>query len=48
MSTGRAAGQLCVSVDAGAVVVILDLGRPGDPPDPALVIAARESMEHRT
>jgi hypothetical protein len=48
MSTGRAAGQLCVSVDAGAVVVILDLGSPGDQPDPALIVTARESMEHRT
>jgi hypothetical protein len=47
MSTGRAAGQLCVSVDAGAVVVVLDLGRPDHQPDPALIIAARESIEHR-
>jgi hypothetical protein len=48
MSTGRAAGQLCVSVDAGAVVVMLDMGRPGQQPDLDLIVTARESMEHRT
>jgi hypothetical protein len=48
VSTGGAAGQLCASVDAGAVVILVEMARTGDQPDPGLIVTARESMEHRT
>jgi hypothetical protein len=48
MSTGGAAGQMCLSVDAGAVVTVLDLVRADLQQDPDLIVAARESIEHRT
>jgi hypothetical protein len=48
MSTGGAAGQVCLSVDAGAVVTVLDLVRADLQQDPDLIVTARESIEHRT
>jgi hypothetical protein len=45
---GGATGRVCLSVDAGAVVVVVDRVRTGEQLDPDLVLTARESMEHRT
>jgi hypothetical protein len=48
LSTGGAYGQLCVSMDAGALVILVDLAKVDHHLDPALMVTARESMEHRT
>jgi hypothetical protein len=48
VSSGGAAGQLCASVDAGAVVILVEMDSTGHQPDPDLIVTARESMEHRT
>jgi hypothetical protein len=48
ISTGGSTGLMGLSVDAGAVVAVIDLVRAGHEQDPDLIVTARESLEHRT